>query len=389
MAVLLRLMPFPLYPNLSEFPTLYSLPTYRKLSYIYGKKEMLSNRLFRGYSPGQCYRSVSEIVLWLPLQEIVLTLERLSKSWQRLISSKELWETLILRDIENVDLKDANAFSSLRVAYKALYIRKSYLYFWKNKENSMALYSPADDSLKAIHFTNLKNLDCTSSFLYLKDGRLLSCGGRGGMVMGVAMYSRSVYIVDLYSRSLERKRDMRERKSDLELVELNGFVYCFGGHNIRKLTTVEQCSTQELAWEKHSEMPSAQDVISGVAHWNKIFLACQPANRLQVYDPSQQTFTTLALLPTSFIKGLSILQASQWILFQDAKNVLVIKLADAAIHSARLNNEHELDVNQAFGIRLKSKVYFVSHDQDKEVAGVYALDLLNFRITASHLFNSY
>lgn len=350
---------------------------------------MLANRLFRGYSPGQCYRSVMEVVLWLPLSEIVLTLELLSKNWQRLISSKELWETLILRDIESVDLKDACSFSSLRVAYKAFYIRKNYLYFWKHRENSIALYSPADNSLRAIHFTGLKDLDCTSSFLYLKDGRLLSCGGRGGMVMGMAMYSRSVYIVDLYQATLERKRDMRERKSDMELVEMNRAVYCFGGHNIRKTTSVEQCNTQDFTWEKSGEMPSAQSVISAVALRNKIYLACQPANRLQAYDPEQQTFTTLVLLPTSFIKGLSILEASEWILFQDTKNAMIIKLSDASIRLVRLNNEYELDIDQAFGIRLKNKVYFVSHDQDKEVGGVYALDLSNFQITASRLFGSY
>lgn len=330
-----------------------------------------------------------EIVLWLPLSEIVLTLELLSKNWQRLISSKELWETLILRDIENVDLKDASSFSSLRVAYKAFYIRKNYLYFWKHRENSIALYSPEDDSLRAIHFADLMNLDCTSSFLCLKDGRLLSCGGRGGMVMGVAMYTRSVYIVDLYKATIDRKRDMRERKCDMELVEFNLSVYCFGGHNTRKITAVEQCNLRDFAWEKSGEMPSAQDTISGVAQWKKIYLVSLPSNRLQAYDPEQQTFTTLALLPTPFIKGLSILESSEWILFQDTKNAMIIKLSDASIRPIRLNNEYEMDIDQAVGMRLRNKVYFISYDQDKEIAGVYALDLSNFQITARRLFASY
>ena len=350
---------------------------------------MLSNRLYREYSPGQCYRSVTEMILWLPLSEILLTLERLSKSWQRLVSSKELWLSLILRDIDDVDLKDACEFPDIRDAYLAFYKRKNYLYFWKHKENAVGKYSPADDSLRGITFADVKNLDCSSSRVLLKDGRLLACGGRGGVVMGIAMYSRSTNLIDFSIAKVERKRDMRERKADMELVELNRHIYCFGGHNVRKLPTVERCSVEDFVWEKYGEMPSTPDLIIGVAQWNKIFLACQPANRLQVYDPTQQTFTTLALIQSPFVKGLSILDGSKWILFQDSTTAVVISLATAEINTLLLQGEYELDVNHAFGVRQRSKVYFVSHDQDKEVIGVFALDLRSFHISTSRLFTSY
>lgn len=350
---------------------------------------MIPSQFFRAYSPGLCYRALSETVLWLPVPEIVLTLERLSKNWQRMIKSKELWVALILRDIDDVDINVTACFPNLRVAYRTLFVRKNYLYFWKAKENSIAVFNPANDSMKTIHSSSLQDLDCTSSFLVLKDGRLLVCGGRGGVVMGVMMYLRSTFLVDMHAVSVERKRDMRERKMGMELVELSGYVYCFGGHNMRKLVTIERCCTSAFSWDRYGEMAQAEDQISAVTAWEKVFLACKPSLKLLVYDPLQQIFTTRALLPAVFVKGLSILNGTDWILFQDAKSAVVIDLATNTHRTSAIVGDFQLDLNGAYGVRQRHRVYFVSHDPDREIQGVFEFDLRAFRMASSRVFPPY
>ncbi|MFU1797791.1 Kelch repeat-containing protein [Paenibacillus azoreducens] len=111
------------------------------------------------------------------------------------------------------------------------------------------------------------------------------------------------------------RADLPEPRMGAAAVTLNGKIYVFGGasNSNQAATGIKHNTTYEYdplanSWTKKADMPTARAGLSAVVYENKAYViggyldiggTLQRSNRVEVYDPTTDTWTKVADMPTA------------------------------------------------------------------------------------------
>jgi hypothetical protein len=201
------------------------------------------------------HRSILEVLIWLPFEDVALSVSHVSRTWQHISSEDELWTAIA--EANGVELAPQHREERKKKTFRRILKQKMLLPILSS--DTLTLFNCMTQRRKTKPLSSPILVDSNSAFLFLKDSSLLICGGGRGWSTAYRIWT-SGQTQQLPSMHGQRKAP------GLALSGLEAFV--FGGWGLK---TSEKL-TLDTHWSVVPDMPSEKLEFCPCTHQHIIYL---------------------------------------------------------------------------------------------------------------------
>lgn len=222
----------------------------------------------------------SELAVYFPVQELLLSLTLVCRSWDVGFSSKVVWDEVKKRDLGLLYEKLAS------LTYREA-IKNTYLCYPDPVSNRICWIHPTKRSISWSNLPENTQIRRKSSWLILKSADLFICGGckANTLVQNMQLLTLydSVNLVSLSDMSCRDLESLPEVKMMLPLVEVEQEIYAFGGISATGWSvTAHKYDRNTEHWRDINPLPRPHLSFAPVRHAGQLYLVC--GDGLEAYN---------------------------------------------------------------------------------------------------------
>jgi len=159
-----------------------------------------------------------------------------------------------------------------------------------NSTSLRKFYFPSESISPALSLSSAVRVDMTSSWLFMDEGKIFSCGRHSPL-------SADTYSIEVSSGRVEELEPMCMARCQQGMLLVHDAVYVFGGLAKEFLSACEKYSLQDQKWWALPDMLSARDAFNPVSWRHCVYLVGGSRTAAaEVFESASETFASLPVL---------------------------------------------------------------------------------------------